>query len=143
MRMRICLICNEMRGFGLDKQVWLENRDFFGLSKIPCPRSGTWGTRFCAWIQERQPVDTNRPGFQPLGCGSLCTQGFALGWYRSAPLALEARADHADHRLHLGLYASVPLALEAIRRVWIFGERHNFGFSQTDPLPILPHSTAL
>jgi hypothetical protein len=50
-------------------------------------------------------VDTNRPGFQPLGCGSLCTQGFALGWYRSA-----------------------PLALEAIRRVWIFGERHNFGF---------------
>jgi len=63
-----------------------------------------------------------------LGCGSLCTQGFALGWYRSAPLALEARADHADHRLHLGLYASVPLALEAIRRVWIFGERHNFGF---------------
>src|SRR5258708_12574541 len=33
-----------------------------------------------------------------LGCGSICTQGFALGWYRSA-----------------------PLALEAIRRVWIFG----------------------
>jgi len=32
---------------------------------------------------------TNRPGFQPLGCGSICTQGFALGWYRSAPLALE------------------------------------------------------
>src|SRR6266702_8708544 len=59
-------------------------------------------------------VDTNRPGFQPLGCGSICTQGFALGWYRSA-----------------------PLALEAIRRVWIFGECHNFGFSQTDPLPIL------
>jgi hypothetical protein len=38
-----------------------------------------------------------------LGCGSLCTQGFALGWYRSA-----------------------PLALEAIRRVWIFGKRHNY-----------------
>ena len=52
-----------------------------------------------------QPVDTNKPGFQPLGCGSICTQGFALGWYRSA-----------------------PLALEAIRRVWIFGERDNFGF---------------
>src|SRR5713101_2617600 len=52
-----------------------------------------------------QPVDKNRPGFQPLGCGSICTQGFALGWYRSA-----------------------PLALEAIRRVWIFGERPNFGF---------------
>ncbi len=51
-----------------------------------------------------KPVDTNWPGFQPLGCGSICTQGFALGWYRSA-----------------------PLALEAIRRVWIFGERHNFG----------------
>ncbi len=49
--------------------------------------------------------EQNRPGFQPLGCGSICTQGFALGWYRSA-----------------------PLALEAIRRVWIFGERHNFGF---------------
>ena len=28
MRMRICLICNEMRDPGLDKQVWLENRDF-------------------------------------------------------------------------------------------------------------------
>ncbi len=53
-----------------------------------------------------QPVDTNRPGFQPLGCGSICTQGFALGWYRSA-----------------------PLALEPVRRVWTFGERHNFGFS--------------
>src|SRR5260370_10693805 len=35
-----------------------------------------------------QPVDRNRPGFQSLGCGSICTQGFALGWYRSAPLAL-------------------------------------------------------
>jgi len=44
-----------------------------------------------------QPVDTNGRAFS--------TQGFALGWYRSA-----------------------PLALEAIRRVWIFGERHNFGF---------------
>jgi len=50
------------------------------------------------------PVDTNRSGFQPLGCGSICTQGFALGWYRSA-----------------------PLALEAIRRVDFWG-RHNFGF---------------
>src|SRR5216683_3077226 len=59
-----------------------------------------------------QPVDTNWPGFQPLGCGSICTQGFALGWYRNA-----------------------PLALEAIRRVWIFGERHTSAFSQTDPLP--------
>jgi len=49
-----------------------------------------------------------------LVCGSLCTQGFALGWYRNAPLALE--------------YRSAPLALEVIRRVWIFGERHNFGF---------------
>ncbi len=38
---------------------------------------------------------------------------FALGWYRSA-----------------------PLALEAIRRVWIVGERHNFGFfSNLHPLP--------
>src|SRR5229473_2182891 len=55
-----------------------------------------------------QPVDTNWPGFQPLGRGSISTQGFALGWYRSA-----------------------PLALEAIRRVWIFGERHNFGFLLT------------
>ncbi len=27
-----------------------------------------------------------------------------------------------------GWYRSAPLALEAIRRVWIFGERHNFGF---------------
>src|SRR5229473_4412199 len=34
----------------------------------------------------------NWPGFQPLGCGSICTQGFALGWYRSAPLALEPSA---------------------------------------------------
>src|SRR6266849_6625199 len=34
-------------------------------------------------------MDTNWSGFQPLGCGSICTQGFALGWYRSAPLALE------------------------------------------------------
>src|SRR6266851_7030091 len=34
------------------------------------------------------PVDTSWPGFQPLGCGSISTQGFALGWYRSAPLAL-------------------------------------------------------
>src|SRR5713226_3335756 len=59
-----------------------------------------------------QPVDTNRPGFQPLGCGSICTQGFALGWYRSA-----------------------PLALEAIRRVWIFGSVTTSAFSQTDPLP--------
>src|SRR5216683_1989039 len=59
-----------------------------------------------------QPVDTNRPGFQPLGCGSIWTQGFALGWYRSAPLALEA-----IRRVWI-------LALEAIRRVWIFGERH-------------------
>jgi len=33
-------------------------------------------------------MDTNRPGFQPLGCGSPYTQGFALGWYGSAPLAL-------------------------------------------------------
>src|SRR5712692_2157221 len=47
----------------------------------------------------------NWPGFQPLGCGSICTQGFALGWHRSA-----------------------PLALEAIRRVSIFGDRHNFSF---------------
>ena len=52
------------------------------------------------------PAATNRPGFQPSGCGSICTQGFALGWYKSA-----------------------PLALEAIRRAFIFGERHNFGFS--------------
>ncbi len=58
-----------------------------------------------------QPVDTNRPGFQPLGCGSIGTQGFALGWYRSA-----------------------PLALEAIRRVWIFGSVTTSAFSQTDPL---------
>ncbi len=65
-----------------------------------------------------QPVDTNWPGFQPLGCGSIGTQGFALGWYRSAPLALEA----------IRRYRSAPLALGAIRRVWIFGERHNFGF---------------
>ncbi len=46
-----------------------------------------------------------------LGCGSICTQGFALGWYRSA-----------------------PLALEAIRRVWIFGSVTTSAFSQTDPL---------
>jgi hypothetical protein len=52
-----------------------------------------------------RPVDTNRPSFQPLGCGSICTQGFALGWYRCA-----------------------PLALEAVPRVWLFGQRHNFGF---------------
>src|SRR5713101_753251 len=91
-----------------------------------------------------QPVDTNRPGFQPLGCGSICTQGFALGWYRSAPLALEAIAGHppgldfgerhnfgcgsiCTQGFALGWYRSAPLALEAIRRVWIFGERHNFG----------------
>src|SRR6266851_4092591 len=52
-----------------------------------------------------QPVDTNWPGFQPLGCGSIGTQGFALGWYRSAPLAL--------------VYA--PLALEAIPGVDLWG----------------------
>ncbi len=82
-----------------------------------------------------EPVDTNRPGFQPLGCGSICTQGippqgarsapwgprFALGWYRSAPLALEYRKRAVEYR-------SAPLALEATRRVWILGERHNFGF---------------
>jgi hypothetical protein len=35
-------------------------------------------------------MDRNRPGFQPLDCGSICTQqGFALGWYGDAPLALE------------------------------------------------------
>src|SRR5216683_551480 len=62
-----------------------------------------------------QPGDTNRPGFQPLGCGSICTQGFALGWYRGA-----------------------PLALEAIRQVWIFGGVTTSGFSQTDPLPKAP-----
>ncbi len=67
-----------------------------------------------------QPVDANWPGFQPLGCGSICTQGFALGWYRSA-----------------------PLALEAIRRVWIFGERHNFGLPKGLNAGILPHSTKL
>ena len=98
-------------------------------------------------------VDTNRPGFQPLGCGSICTQGFALGWYRSAPLALEvirrvwifgeplgcgsictqgippqgARSAPWGPRFALGWYRSAPLALEAIRRVWIFGGRHNFG----------------
>jgi hypothetical protein len=44
-------------------------------------------------------------GLSALERGSICTQGFALGWYKCA-----------------------PLALEAIRRVWIFGERHNFGF---------------
>src|SRR6266700_2204412 len=59
-----------------------------------------------------QPVDTNRPGFQPLGCGSICTQGSALGWYRSA-----------------------PLALEAIRRVWIFGERGAVALSVPRALP--------
>src|SRR5258708_1329009 len=59
-----------------------------------------------------QPVDTSRPGFQSLGCGSICTQGFALGWYRSG-----------------------PLALEAIRRVWILGSVTTSVFSQTDPLP--------
>ncbi len=78
-------------------------------------------------------MDTNRPGFQPLGCGSICTQGFALGWYRSAPLALGAiRAGIGARRWclvgHPRWYRSAPLALEAFRRVWIFGERHNFGF---------------
>ncbi len=43
-----------------------------------------------------EPVDTNWPGFQPLGCGSICTQGFALGWYRRAPLALEAHPPGVD-----------------------------------------------
>ena len=41
-------------------------------------------------------VDTNRPGFQPLGCGSILPQGFALGWYRSAPLALEGHPPGVD-----------------------------------------------
>src|SRR6266851_1946470 len=124
-----------------------------------------------------QPVDTNRPSFQPLGCGSICTQGFALGWYRSAPLALEAirrvwilgsvttsavalsvpRAlpwagigarrwrlrpsagfgfwGASQLRLWLYLYPGFALAgigarrwrLRPSGRVWIFGERHNFG----------------
>src|SRR6266702_6444862 len=95
-----------------------------------------------------QPVDTNWPGFQPLGCGSICTQGippqgarsapwgprFALGWYRSAPLALEGGGSICTQGFAPGWYRSAPLALEAIRRVWVFGERHNLGFSQTDPL---------
>jgi hypothetical protein len=60
-----------------------------------------------------------RAGFQPLRCGCIRTQGFALGWYRNA-----------------------PLALEAIRRAWIancgfWGGVTNFGFfSQTDSLPV-------
>ena len=56
------------------------------------------------------PVDRNRAGFQPLGCGSICTQGFALGWYRSA-----------------------PLALEAIRRVWILGSVTTSAFLKLTP----------
>ncbi len=66
-----------------------------------------------------QPVDTNRPGFQPLGGGSICTQGIPPQGARGAPWG---------PRFALGWYRSAPLALEAIRRVWIFGERHNFGF---------------
>src|SRR5216683_1940097 len=75
-----------------------------------------------------QTVDRNGPGFQPLGCGSICTQGFALGWYRSAPLALEAirrvwilgsvttsAVALSVPRLCPGWYRSAPLALEAIR----------------------------
>src|SRR6266487_5015088 len=74
-------------------------------------------------------VDTNRPGFQPLGGGSICTQGFALGWYRSAPLALEGGGSFSTQGFALGWYRSAPLALEAIRRVWVFGERHNLALS--------------
>src|SRR6266849_2147999 len=60
-----------------------------------------------------KPVDTNWPGFQPLGCGSICTQGFALGWYRSAPLALEAHPPGVD----------------------FWGASQLRALSQTDPLP--------
>src|SRR5216683_539358 len=73
---------------------------------------------------------------------------FALGWYRSAPLALEAirRVWIVGERHNFGFYSNLhplPWAGIGVRRwrlrpsrwVWIFGDRHNFGFSQTDSLP--------
>src|SRR6266849_5652204 len=82
-----------------------------------------------------QPVDTNRPGFQPLGCGSICTQGFALGWYRSAPLALEHRSaplalEHRSAPLALE-HRSAPLALEYLSigaRRWRLRPSAGWGF---------------
>ena len=65
---------------------------------------------FVAGSIRHETVDATR-GYELAGLSALglwlylYTQGFALGWYRGA-----------------------PLALEAIRRGWIFGERHNFGF---------------
>ena len=68
-------------------------------------------------------MDTNRPGFQPLGCGCIWTQGFALGWYRSAPLALETSAGcgvpDVDFEREL---------LDVHFGVWTFRVRHNFDF---------------
>src|SRR6266851_453420 len=128
-----------------------------------------------------QPGDTNWPGFQPLGCGSICTQGFALGWYRGAPLALEAirqvwifggvttsgfsQTDPlpkapfilqnrpgfqplgcgsiCTQGFALGWYRSAPLALEPSAGCGFLGSVTTSAFSQTDPLPVLPHSTTL
>jgi len=125
---------------------------------------------------------TSRPGFQPLGCGSICTR--ALPWagigarrWRLRPSAgcgslgsvttsASSQTDPLPRRcnpwigigrafspwavalsahLHpghstprsqkrsvgwnaLGWYRSAPLALETIARCGFFGERHNFGF---------------
>src|SRR6266699_3803270 len=97
-----------------------------------------------------KPVDTNRPGFQPLGCGSICTQGFALGWYKNAPLALEAiRRGFLGSVTTSAVALSVPRALPWAgigARRWrlrpsagcgFLGSVTTSAFSQTDPLPIL------
>src|SRR5260370_1007105 len=49
-------------------------------------------------LLERLPATTDDPHgtHSPWAVALICTQGFALGWYKSAPLALEANPPGVD-----------------------------------------------
>src|SRR5258708_19172835 len=120
MRMRIWLICNEMRGFGLDKQVWLENRDFSNYRRSHVPEAGHGAPDFVPGFRKGNP-------WIRMG-GAFSSWAVALSAPRALPWA--------------GIGARRWRLRPSAGCVDFWGASQ-LRFSQTDPLPILPHSTAL